>query len=241
MKLTLNKRSFLEILLGPVSKISDNLLLQFVTSEPCHKTKTLVSNSDRSLIFLGEVDCVAENLTSCIIPDCKTFLRLFSGIEEDRVALTVKSNTIEYVHANFSFKYHLLDEVYAGNQKSISEEKLLSVKYDTSFEITKQKFSEIVKYNSIVPDAEKLYFFTKDGNVLAKIGDDQKSNTNEIQLEVSGAYSGLPIDVSLPINIQNILLFSFDLDVITASVNHSLKIMKFETPNLKYIVSGLVK
>jgi len=240
MKLVLNKNEFVNNLLGPVSKISDNLSLTFST-DSTQRVKSLISNSDRTVALLGEVNCKVEEPFSCIIPDCKTFLRLFSGVEQEDVVLTIGTNAIEYKQNNFSFKYHLLDELYAGTNKTLSEEKLNAVVYDTTFEITKQKLSEIIKYNSIVPDAEKLYFYTKGQTVLAKLGDDLKSNINEIVTEVSSSWIGQPIDISLPINIQSILLFSFASDVITVGVNHSLKIFKFETPNLKYLVFGLVK
>jgi hypothetical protein len=135
----------------------------------------------------------------------------------------------------------LLDESYIVNKKSISEEKLNQLKFETTFVITKQKLSEIIKFNSIVPDAEKLYFLTEGTRVFAKLGDEQKSNTNEIVAEVSSSHEGQHLTDSFPINIQNVLLFSFGSDEIKVSVNHQLKIFKFETPCLSYIVSGLVK
>ena len=56
---------------------------------------------------------------------------------------------------------------------------LNELKFDTSFVMSKQKLSEIIKFNSIVPDAEKLYFVSNGDKILAKLGDEQKSNTNE--------------------------------------------------------------
>jgi hypothetical protein len=228
-------------LLGPVSKLADNISLSFSSIDSKQKAKTIISNSDRSVVLLGEIDCLVQEPFLCVIPDCKTFLRLFSGIEANDLTLTINSNIIEYKQNNFSFKYHLLDELYSSNNKTLSEEKIQALTYDTSFVMSKQKLSEIIKYNSIIPDAEKLYFFTQGSDVLAKIGDEQKSNINEIVVEVNKGYSGQPFDTTFPINIQNVLLFSFNSDTIIVSVNHSLKIFKFETPNLRYIVSGLVK
>lgn len=245
MKLLLNKNSFVNNLLGPVSKLADNLLLDFQTSD--HKSgwsaKTLVNSADNSVILMGEIPCVVDDPFKCVIPDCKTFLRLFSGIEHDQIELSIDSNVIKYKQGSFSFKYHLLDESYIVNKKAISEEKLKALKFDTTFFMTKQKLSEIIKFNSIVPDAEKLYFISEGDAVLAKLGDELKSNTNEIVTEIStqGSVKGSPLADKFPINIQNILLFSFGNDDIEVSINHQLKVFKFETPNLCYIVSGLVK
>lgn len=173
----------------------------------------------------------------------RLFWCLFSGIDQDQIQLSIDSNVIKYKEGSFSFKYHLLDESYVVNKKSISEEKLKALSFDTSFVMTKQKLSEIIKFNSIVPDAEKLYFVSEGNKVLAKLGDELKTNTNEIVTEVSisGTVIGAPLIDKFPINIQNILLFSFSEDEITVSINHQLKVFKFESSNLTYIVSGLVK
>jgi hypothetical protein len=241
MKLNLNKTKFVDNLLTPVSKLADNLLLDFVTSENSTIAKTIVSSADNSVILLGNVECQAIDPFRCVIPDCKTFLRLFSGIDKDSVCLEINSNAIAYKDSGLSFKYHLLDESYIVNKKSISEEKLNALSFDTTFQITRQKLSEIIKFNSIVPDAEKLYFTTEEGKVFAKLGDEQKSNTNEITTEVSNSFEGKEISETLPVNIQNILLFSFSTNEVTVKINHHLKVFKFESPNLAYVVSGLVR
>ena len=243
MKLLLNKNVFVNSLLGPVSKLSDNLLLDFQPSDfkAGWSAKTIVNSSDNSVILIGDVPCVVDNPFKCVIPDCKTFLRLFSGIDKEQIELDIDSNVIKYKDGSFSFKYHLLDESYIVSKKSISEEKLKALTYDTTFVMTKQKLSEIIKFNSIVPDAEKLYFVTENGKVLVKLGDELKSNTNEIVTQISDSYEGKLLADKFPVNIQNILLFSFSEEEIKININQSLKVFKFETPNLSYIVSGLVK
>lgn len=242
MNLALNKNQFVEHVLAPVSKLADNVLLDFVQLDTKEVfAKTFVNSSDNSMILMAQVPCKASEMYKCVIPDCKTFLRLFSGIGVETVNLDIDTNVIKYKDASFSFKYHLLDESYIVHKKSISEEKINNLKFDTTFCITKQKLSEIIKFNSIVPDAEKLYFLTEGTKVFAKLGDEQKSNTNEILTELTSSFEGNALTDSFPINIQNVLMFSFSADQIEVSVNHHLKVFQFKTPNLKYIVSGLVK
>lgn len=242
MKLHLNKNNFVNNILHPVSKLADNLLLDFEQlDDDSYKAKTLVSSTDNSVILMGSTVCKADDPFRCVIPDCKTFLRLFSGIEQEDVVLNVNANSINYKQDSFSFKYHLLDESYIVNKKSLNEEKLNALEFDTTFKMSKQKFSEIIKFNSIVPDAEKLYFVSENSKIFAKLGDEQKSNTNEIVAEISNKFEGDPLMDKFPINIQNILLFSFNTDEIQISINHRLKIFKFSTNSLSYIVSGLVK
>lgn len=238
MTINLNRRLFVDTLLGPASKLADNICLDV---QEDGTIKTLVTSNDNAAILLASLPSKSKQSFKCIIPDCKTFLRLFAGIEQDEINLVVGTNAIEYISSSISFKYHLLDESYMIAKKSISEEKLNALEFDTTFEISKSKFSEILKFNSIIPDAEKLYFVTKDGKVFAKIGDEQRANTNEIVCEAAEQFQGSPIVENVPLNIQGILLMSFAHDTIKVSVNHKLKIFKFATPYLKYIVSGLVK
>jgi hypothetical protein len=242
MKITFDKNSFLNNLLSPVSKLSDNLVLEFQNNAGSNwEAKTLVSSSDNQTILMGKMACTVNEPFQCVIPDCKTFLRLFSGIEENQITLNFDTNSIKYSNGPFSFKYHLLDESYIFNKKSVSEAKLNALTYDTEFIITKQKFSEIIKFNSIIPDAEKLYFLTKDSGVLFKISDEAKCNMNEIIAQASSSFEGESLSGSFPINIKNILLFTFNAEEILIKINQSLKVFQFETPHLSYIVSGLVK
>jgi hypothetical protein len=239
MNIKLNKRDLVENLLIPASKIADNVSLKF--SEDSSNLKTLVTSSDNSIILLASVPCKVKDPFECIIPDSKTFLRLFSAINNEDISLDVESNVVKYSSSLVSFKYHLLDDLYGSNKKAISEEKLSQLAFDTTFELSKSKLSDILKFNSIIPDAEKIYFSTNGKKVFAKIGDEQKCNTNEINVEVSESFEGEQIIESIPLNIQNILLLSFNNETISISVNHKLKIFKFETPLTKYIISGLVK
>jgi len=243
MNVSFPTQNFINYILNPVSKLSENLLLKFEKQEfENYVAKTFVTSSDNSVILLSQIECKSDSTKDCIIPDCKTFLRLFSGVESNQVTLKIDNNVIKYKDSNnFSFKYHLLDESYLVNKKSLSESKINALAFDCSFNITKQKFSEIIKFNSIIPDAEKLYFFTQEEQVYCKIGDEQKSSTNEITTLISSSYEGESLSQPIPLDIKNILLFAFSGDNITIQVNNKLKIFKFICGAVNYIVSGLVK
>lgn len=242
MNITLNKTNFVNNILTPASKLADNLSLDFACISDKSIAKTLVTSPDNSVIFLGEANCKFHETFKCVVPDCKTFLRLFSSIQQEDVTLNFNSNTIVYKDDSFSFKYHLLDEGYMVEKKSISEDKLKQLEYDTTFTIGKTVLVEALRYNSIIPDAEKFYLYTNDSKVFAKLGDEQKSNTNEIVTEISKSYNGTEISNSIPINIQNLHLMAFVADnSIDISVNLKLKIVKFSASMIQYIVSGLVK
>jgi len=159
-----------------------------------------------------------------------------------KITLDIQNNVIKYKNATgFSFKYFLLDESYLINKKSLSEEKINALTYDTTFVVSKQKFSDIIKYNSIIPDAEKLYVYSDSGKIMAKIGDEQKTSTNEITTEFASSFNGKEISSSLPLDIKNLLMFSFAENEINISINSQLKIFRFQSGSLVYIVSGLVR
>jgi len=242
MKVSLKRQTFVEALLSPASKIADNLQLHFVNEDGKQYCKTMTHSNDNSVIFLSNVPCSFDQPFSAIIPECKTFLRLFANVEQEQIELELNTNSIAYQTPSFSFKYHLLDESYLVNKKTVSEAKLNSLEFDTNFRAQKQKINDIVKYNSIIPEAEKVYFFTKDsGEVCAKVGDKERTNTNEIEFSVASSFSGKQLSLDFPLNVQHILLFSFSESEVEVSVNQQLKVFKFETSYSKYIISGLIK
>jgi hypothetical protein len=242
MNVRLNRLQFVDSLLNPASKIADNLQLHFVSEDGKQFCKTTTNSNDNTVIFLSKIPCSFDKEFSAIIPECKTFLRLFANVDQEEITLELNVNSIVYQTPAFSFKYHLLDESYIINKKTISEAKLNELKFDTTFRATKQKINDIVKYNSIIPEAEKVYFFTNEAKeVCAKVGDKERTNVNEIIFNISQSFAGNSLSLDFPLNVQNILLFSFSQNEIEISVNQQLKVFKFETAYSKYIISGLIK
>lgn len=242
MKFTVKKTDFLNFILTPASKLADNLTLTLQkTDDDSIKTIKSLIVSANSLICKAETKCNASEETNLIIPDCKSFARLVTSISDDIVNFEVTENCLIFLNKDFNFKYYLLDESYTSTKKSLSEEKINNLEFHTNFKLSKAKFSEIVKYNSILPDAEKIYFFTDTKSVFIKLGDEQRTNLNELTLQISQEFSGQALTEKIPIGIENLLLFSFVEDEFLVSVNHALKILKFQSNNLSYIISGLVK
>lgn len=243
MTFTVNREQFINSILSPSSKLTDNLLLFTETTNKQEKLlKTLTTSSDNSAILLSDCKFDGDVLSKLIIPEIKTFLRLFSNIDEELATLTINDNQIFYEDKKFSFKYFLLDEEYYTAKKSLNEAKLKALKYDNSFEISKNKFSEVLKYNAIIPEAEKVYFFTEKNAVYAQLGDKQKPNINEITTAISDKFIGPSFTDPIPLNVQTLLLLTFNTNSsINVAINTELKIVKFSSENLTYILSGLVK
>ncbi len=242
MKLTVNKEEFINLVLSPASKLTDNLLLFSETLDKRNVLKTLTTSSDNTAILLTQCFFEGAAFNKLIIPEIKTFLRLLSNIENEVITIEINNNQIVYTDNKITFKYFLLDEEYYTSKKSLNEEKINSLKYDTTFTMPKSSFAEIIKYNAIIPEAEKLYIFTENNEVYAQLGDKQKPNINEITTRISQTYTGKALAESVPLNIQTILLLSFsNIENIEVAINTELKVVKFSSGNLKYILSGLVK
>jgi hypothetical protein len=242
MNLTLKKDEFINLVLSPASKLTDNLLLFSETQNGQQLLKTLTTSSDNTAVLLTECLFKGTGFSKLIIPEIKTFLRLFSNIDKEEVTLAINDNQIVYKDDKITFKYFLLDEEYYTSKKSLNEDKINALKYNTTFTITKQSFAEIIKYNAIIPEAEKLYLFTDDNKVYAQLGDKQKPNINEITTAISQNYQGESLTEAIPLNIQTLLLLSFaNIEYIDIAINVELKVVKFSSNNLKYILSGLVK
>ena len=96
MTLTIEKTSFLENILTPVSKIAENLQLSFQSDGSNVYIKTIVTSSDNSIVFSAKIPCTTNELNSFVIPDCKTFMRLFSGITEEKITLQINNNSITH-------------------------------------------------------------------------------------------------------------------------------------------------
>ena len=111
MTFTVNREQFINSILSPSSKLTDNLLLFTETTNKQEKLlKTLTTSSDNSAILLSDCKFDGDILSKLIIPEIKTFLRLFSNIDEELATLTINDNQIFYEDKKFSFKYFLLDE-----------------------------------------------------------------------------------------------------------------------------------
>jgi hypothetical protein len=242
MKIKINKDAFVDYLVGPASKIADNLLLTTTTNNGEQFLKTLTYSSDNSVILQTKIPYSGDNIEKLFIPEVKTFIRLLANLNEETLSFEIGSNFISYNGKDLNFKYHLLDEAFFSNKKTISEEKINSITYDTTFTTTKNKFSDLLKYNSIIPDAEKLYFIQKSNSIIGKLGDDQKPNINEIETELASIIEGKKLEQSMPVSIQSIIMLTFFQNhSVVVRLNQELKIFKFECGPVEYIISGLVK
>lgn len=241
--LSLNKESFVQKFLLPISKLADNISLSFSDDE----IFTTCASQDGSIVLLAtfKTDLPVKGISRINIPDIKKFIRLIDCIDLDEIALTIKDNHLNYESTAQKFNYFLLEDSYM-QRCPVNPDKIKNLKYDTGFILPISKFNDILKGSSVATDSDKLYFFTKDDKVYAELNDYERQNINNITYLVSDKFVGSPIKNTLPLNLENIrLLAGIKTNELTVKINNDLKVTLFQFEetgiDIKFIISALVK
>ena len=241
--LSLNKESFVQKFLLPISKLADNVSITIDDNE----VFTTCASQDGSVVLLAsyKTDTAVRGIPRINLPDVKKFVRLLDCVEESDIALTIQDNHLKYPTPSFKFNYYLLEDSYM-QRCPVNPEKIKKLKYDTAFILPNSKFNEVLKGSSIATDSDKLYFYTKDSKVYCELNDLERQNINNITYLVTDKYVGEDIKNTLPLNLENIrLLAGTKCNEFTVKVNNELKVTLFQIQekdiDIKFIISALVK
>ncbi len=241
--LSLNKESFVQKFLSPISKLADNVSISISEDE----VFTTCASQDGSIVLLAsyKTETTVKGIPRINLPDVKKFVRLLDCIDEDNIALTIENNHLRYTTPSFKFNYFLLEDNYM-QRCPVNPEKINKLKYDTAFLLPNTKFNEVLKGSSIATDSDKLYFYTKDDKVYCELNDLERQNINNITYLVADKFVGDSIKNTLPLNLENIrLLAGTRCSEFTVKVNNELKVTLFQIEekdiDIKFIISGLVK
>jgi len=241
--LSLNKESFVQKFLLPISKLADNVSLSIDDSE----IFATCASQDGSVVLLAsyKTDTAVKGIPRINLPDVKKFVRLLDCVEENSIALTIENNHLHYATPSFKFNYFLLEDNYM-QRCPVNPDKIRKLKYDTAFLLPNTKFNEVLKGSSIATDSDKLYFYTKDDKVYCELNDLERQNINNITYVVADKFVGEQIKNTLPLNLENIrLLAGTRCSEFTVKVNNELKVTLFQVEekdvDIKFIISALVK
>ena len=245
VKLHLERERFIESFLTPISKIAENVSLV-----PFDKGVYAICSTQIGGSVILYTEYISEDfieLKSQInIPDIKKFIRLLSCIKLDTFDVEVKDNHLFYKDDEIKFKYFLLEDSVM-QRVSISCQKIKNLTYNTSFILTNSKFSELLKGSSITTDSDKIYLFTKDGNIHAELNDFERQNINSLDYFVTDTFEGCELQVPVPLSLESVrLLAGIKVTHFNVKINTQLKIVAFEAVNQEgvksqFIISGLVK
>jgi len=228
--------------LNPISKLVDNVV---VNLQP-NLASTVCSSVDGAVVLLinlkTEIDI--ENTIKINLQDIKKFVRLLDCIDANSIELELADNHLKYHTKNFKFKYFLLEDGYI-QKCPVNPDKINQLKFDTEFDISIQKFNEIMKGCTITNDSDKLYIYTKDNEVYAELNDFERQNINSLTYNIAESFVGERI-TPFALNLESIRLISgIKTDIIKIKVNNDMKISMFEITDeaisAKFIISALVK
>jgi hypothetical protein len=244
-KLTLDKEQFVECFLTPISKIAENVSLV-----PFEKGIYAICSTQIGGSVILYAEYKSENLFSLThqinIPDIKKFIRLLSCVKKDTFDIDVKGNHLLYADSDIKFKYFLLEDSVM-QRVTVSCQKIKSLAYNTTFNLPIIKFNELLKGSSITTDSDKLYLFTREGNIHAELNDFERQNINSVDYFVTDAFEGCDLQTPIPLSLESVrLLAGLKATQFTVRINTQLKIVTFEAASgesvkTQFIISGLVK
>lgn len=242
-KFKLNKQSFIDTFLQPVSKINEQCIIA-LTNE---SAETITANINTT-VFLhckSTLKCDTDHEITLNIGNVAKFQKALECIQEETPEFQLHQNHIRYVSPDLKFNFHLLESGIIPTP-TVDAEKLSTIKIDTSFVVTKEKLTNILRTSSFTHDSNKIYLFTRDEKVYCELNDRTMPNLDSVEMVVTDSFSGNEIKNDIPLRLDWIRDFStIKFEQVNVRYNSANKIIIFhiETSDtvLSYIVSGLTK
>lgn len=243
-------KSYLEKLLKPVNRLTESCVLN-VNEDSLY---TICSSLDNTVILYAKAK-LPINITPNIRLNLISIKKLLSGLEclgdngefsiESDVNFIKCQNTDHETREKTFFKYHLVDDSVV-KEAPVNINKISSLKFDTEFFISTGKIKQLMSGYAFASDLTKIYFSTKDTNVVAEINDKTLQNVDHINLVVASKFSGQPIEEPIPLNLEVFKNLAHCKTDIKVRLNTQYKVFIFqnteeESVELKYIISALVK
>ncbi len=178
--------------------------------------------------------------------DIKKLLRVLDCIEDEEITFKLNSNHLFYKSDKIQFKYHFLDDSIVP-KVTLKREKIESLNYDTSFNISSKKLQEILKASSFTSETNKIYLYGQPDGIYCELGDKEKSNTDSVSMKLTEEVDGVPLTQVIPFNLDIFRLFAgVKFDIARVGINNNYKIMSLfikptDSTEFTFVISGLVK
>ncbi len=192
------------------------------------------------------MDTQVEQDISLNIGDIKKLLRVLDCIEDEEITFKLNSNHLFYKSDKIQFKYHFLDDSIVP-KVTLKREKIESLNYDTSFNISSKKLQEILKASSFTSETNKIYLYGQPDGIYCELGDKEKSNTDSVSMKLTEEVDGVPLTQVIPFNLDIFRLFAgVKFDIARVGINNNYKIMSLfikptDSTEFTFVISGLVK
>jgi len=240
--LSIERQSFVQQFLLPLSKLTEKIILT-INSDNVVAT---CSTADSAVVLCAEYTSSfdVKNSITLNIPDIKKFLKLLDNLKDDVVLLNYNNNHLSYSSKEIKFKYYLLEDGYV-QRCPISASKIQALVSDSSFILSTNCLSEILKGQSIASDAGKVYFYIQDGSVYAELNDRERSNINNIAYFVCDEFEGTEF-TPLAVDLEALrMLTGLRNDTFVVKINTKLNVLLFDVESLnvktRFAISALVK
>ena len=225
--------------LDAISKINNSAIVSVSDSGTL---TSLVTSSDSNLILYSELSNVTSTINTTLnIPDVSKLQRVIEGINTDSIEFNLNNNNLEYKGSHIKFKYHLFDDGYLS-KPAINIAKILDMKCDVNFSLTKPVLSSIIKGSSFATDTNKVYLFTEGSELKAELTDRAKHNTDMYSLTLGQVDFDLDPVV---MNLDTLKLLNCIDDVIQFGINTKVGVNVVDICNsntkLKYIITTLTQ
>jgi hypothetical protein len=243
-------KSFLEKLLRPVNRLTESCVLN-VKEESLY---SICSSTDSTVILYAKAK-LPVSIDTPVRLNLISIKKLLSGLEclgdNGEFSIENEGNYIKCQNIDHDskektfFKYHLVDDSVV-KEAPVNINKIASLKFDTEFTISTSKIKQLMAGYAFASDLTKIYFSSRDSNIIAEINDKTLQNVDHINLVVSSSFTGDPIEDPIALSMEIFKNLAHCKSDIRVRLNTQYKVFIFqnteeESVELKYIISALVK
>lgn len=151
--------------------------------------KMLIINSDE--IKLGD-----DEVNEVHIKDIQKFKKLIDMNGQETFTFEIKNNYIYFKSKKVKgAKFMLAESSFRPIKKQLTAEWFNSFEKNLSTTVTKLDIKEILAASSFVSDSVgKIYFYEKDGEIVAEINDNELANVDSMIISLSDNFKGTITD-----------------------------------------------
>lgn len=151
--------------------------------------KMLIINSDE--IKLGD-----DEVNEVHIKDIQKFKKLIDMNGQETFTFEIKNNYIYFKSKKVKgAKFMLAESSFRPIKKQLTAEWFNSFEKNLSTTVTKSDIKEILAASSFVSDSVgKIYFYEKDGEIVAEINDNELANVDSMIISLSDNFKGTITD-----------------------------------------------
>ena len=201
---SIDKSSFINDFLSPISKINEKCIINFEDN----KASAIVTENTSAIFLFCESNIGFHGeKVSLNVGDVMKLQKALGCIEEDTPSFSLNQNNLQYKSKTLKFKYHLLEDGVIKTPP-FNRDKLTNIPFTTEFKINKKEYSDVLKNSVFTSDSNKIYFYTKNKAVYCELNDKTIPNIDCIDMKVSESFEGSIISVPFALRLDWLRYFN---------------------------------